>query len=158
MAGPGMLLARPNTVVHGGLIWDRSLWAAQLRLTAFRAIGRPTGMTQQNETQQQGVAAPGPQPPEQPASVTQPDSAHQPASATAPASPAPPPSLFGYEDLPDAYLAPPQPGQPSYGTPPHPGGRPFAARPGYGRPGPGQPGYGQPAPGQPGYGGPGYGR
>jgi len=45
MPGPGRLLARPNTVVHGGLIWDRerALRAAQVRLTAFRAIGRTTG-------------------------------------------------------------------------------------------------------------------
>jgi len=95
-------------------------------------------MTQQNETQQQGAVTPGPDP------------AQQPASATTSASPAPPPSLYGYEALPEAYLAPPQPGQPSYGTPPQPaGGRLFAGRPGYG-----EPAYGQPAPGQPGYGRP----
>jgi len=47
--------------------------------------------------------------------------------------------------VPQAYLAPPQPGQPRYGTPP--AGRSYPGRPGYG-----QPGYGQPAGGQPGYG------
>jgi uncharacterized RDD family membrane protein YckC len=53
--------------------------------------------------------------------------------------------------VPEAYLAPPQPGLPRYGTAPHPGGgRPFAGRPGYGEPGYGQqagqvPGYGRPA-------------
>jgi uncharacterized RDD family membrane protein YckC len=91
-------------------------------------------MTQQDETQQQGAAQPDPLP--------------QP--GTAPAEPAsPPPTLYGYESVPEAYLAPPQPGQPRYGTPPHLGGRPFPGQSGYG-----EPGYGQPAGGQPGYGRP----
>jgi uncharacterized RDD family membrane protein YckC len=74
-------------------------------------------MTQQNETEQQGAAEPGP------------------------------PARYGYESVPEAYLAPPQPGKPRYGTPSHPGGgRRVAGRPGYG-----EPGYGQPPGGQPGY-------
>jgi uncharacterized RDD family membrane protein YckC len=144
-------------------MWDRwrVLRAAQVRLTAFRAIGRTTGMTQQNETQQQGAAGPGQPEPEQlaparrdvagteqqPAPV-RPDTPPQPT----PARPAAAPSLYGYEALPEAYLAPPQPGQPRYGTP-HPGsGRPFAGRPGYGQPAGGQRGAGRPAAARPGTG------
>jgi uncharacterized RDD family membrane protein YckC len=67
------------------------------------------------------------------------------------------PSLYGYEALPEAYLAPPQPGQPRYGTPPHPVGGRFAGRPDYseprnGQPVTGQPGFGRPAPARPGLG------
>jgi uncharacterized RDD family membrane protein YckC len=133
---------------------ERVLRAAQVRLTAFRAIGRTTGMTQQNETQQHGAAAPGqPEPlaPARPelAGTEQLGTAGQPASAQVPAPAAALPSLYGYEALPEAYLAPPQPGQPRYGTPQSPvGGRPLAGRPGYGQPGYGQPGYGQPGYGQ----------
>jgi uncharacterized RDD family membrane protein YckC len=63
------------------------------------------------------------------------------------------PSRYGYEGVPDAYLAPPQPGQPRYGTPLNPGGgRPFPGRPGYGQPAGAQPGYGRPGPARPGTG------
>jgi uncharacterized RDD family membrane protein YckC len=71
----------------------------------------------------------------------------------------PSPYLDAGESVPQAYLAPPQPGQPNYGTPPayRPGLRPRGAgqqpyaQPGYGQPGNGQPGYGQrPRYGQPG--------
>jgi uncharacterized RDD family membrane protein YckC len=94
-------------------------------------------MTQQNETEQQPV------PPEQQAAA---------ASAT-PAKPAyPSPYLDGGEAMPQAYLAPPQPGQPRYGTAPGaPGGRPFGNQSRYGG---GQPRYGQPATAQPGPGRP----
>ena len=105
-------------------------------------------MTQQNETQQPGAAEPG-----QPAPL--------PAAAPASAAPTPgaPPALYGYESVPEAYLAPPQPGQPRYGAAPYPRvGRAFGGRPGYGEPGSGQPGRGQPGYGQPGGGQPGYGR
>lgn len=111
-------------------------------------------MTQQNETQQDAGAPGQSGMSPQPDSAPQPDSsAGQPDSSAAQESAAAPPSLYGYEALPEAYLAPPQPGQPSYGTLAHPGGRPFAGRPGYG-----QPGNGQPAGGQPGYGRPASGR
>jgi uncharacterized RDD family membrane protein YckC len=52
--------------------------------------------------------------------------------------------------VPEAYLAPPQAGQPSYGTAARPGsGRPFGGRPGYGQAGHGRPAGGQPGDGQP---------
>jgi len=118
-------------------------------------------MTQQNETQQQGATRPGQGEPEQLAPA-RPDLAgteQQPTPGRAGTPPqrasAPPataPTLYGYEALPEAYLAPPQPGQPRYGTP-HPGsGRPFAGRPGYGQPASGQRGVGRPAPARPGIG------
>ena len=145
-------------------------------------------MTQQNETEQQSAAEPGErdqltpgtqertgtkqqaaatgQPggspptgmPPQPAIAAPAPSAPAPA-APAPADPAVPPPLYGYESVPAAYLAPPQPGQPRYGTPRNRGsGRPFAGTPGYGEPGAGQraggqPGYGRPGPARPGAGG-----
>lgn len=70
-----------------------------------------------------------------------------------PASAPQPPTLYGYEALPEAYLAPPQQGEPRYGTLRHS----FGGRPGYGQPGPGQqapgqPRYGRPAPVRPGLG------
>ena len=67
-----------------------------------------------------------------------------------PASPSP--YLQAGEAIPEAYLAPAQPGQPRYGTAPplRPGQRPF--RPAR------QPGYGQPDHGEPDHGRPGYGR
>jgi len=148
-------------------MWDRwrVLRAAQVRLTALRAIGRTTGMTQQNETQQQGAAGPeqpeqlgpaGPDlaetaqqaPPAEPATPPQPGTGPQAASV----QPATAPSLYGYEALPEAYLAPPQPGQPRYGAPPNGSGRPLAGRPGYGRPTADQPGYGRSASVRPGIG------
>jgi uncharacterized RDD family membrane protein YckC len=77
-------------------------------------------MTQQNETEHAGG-------PEQPAAAPS-------VSPAAPPKPVyPSPYLDGGESLPQAYLAPPQPGQPRFGTPP--GGRPFGG---------GQPQYGQP--------------
>jgi uncharacterized RDD family membrane protein YckC len=71
----------------------------------------------------------------------------------------PSPYLSEGAAIPEAYPAPPQPGQPRYGQPggPVPPGQSFSPgqqgypRPGYGQPGNGQPGY-QPAYGQPGYG------
>jgi uncharacterized RDD family membrane protein YckC len=58
--------------------------------------------------------------------------------------------------VPQAYLAPPQPGQPSFGTPSSGSQRPYgSARQAFGPSGTGQPGYGQPGYGQPGYGQPG---
>jgi uncharacterized RDD family membrane protein YckC len=117
-----------------------------------------TGMTQQNETDQQpagperSAPAPGPFQPAPAPGASQPAPTAE-ASEPAPSGPAyPSPYLDGGEAVPHAYLAPPQPGQPRYGTPPGaPGGRPY----GYGQPGYGQPGYGQPGYGQPGYGQPG---
>jgi uncharacterized RDD family membrane protein YckC len=130
-------------------------------------------MTQQNETQQHGAAEPersapaGPEladsgeqgtagqagPLPQPATPPQPGTLPQPGTPT-PAEPgASPPARYGYESVPEAYLAPPQAGQPSYGAAPRPGGgRPFGGQPGYGQPASGQPGYGQPAGGRPAYG------
>lgn len=129
-------------------------------------------MTQQNETEQPSAAGPGrpehaPPSPElagtgQHATPGQ-AGTPPPPGGTPPSLPSPPvnqpaPSLYGYEGVPQAYLAPPQPGQPRYGTPPYPGGgRPAYGRPGYGQPGsrqPGgaQPGYGRPAPPRPAYG------
>ena len=125
-------------------------------------------MTQQNETQRQDAAVPAeparpPEPGEPglaPASPAGPGTGQQASQGQSDApsqlAPAPAPALYGYEAVPDAYLAPPQPGQPRYGTPP--GGRPFPGQPGYGQPGYGQPGYGQPAGGPRGFGQPAPGR
>lgn len=63
--------------------------------------------------------------------------------------------------MPEAYPAPPKPGQPKYataGSPYQAPAQPGYGQPGYGQPGGGQPGYGQPGYGQPGYGPPGYGQ
>jgi uncharacterized RDD family membrane protein YckC len=70
--------------------------------------------------------------------------------------PLPSPYLDAGGSVPQAYLAPPRPGQPRYGTPAsyRPGLRPFGA----GQQPPGQQVYGQPGYGQPRYGQPGYGR
>ncbi|MGO8957742.1 MAG: RDD family protein [Streptosporangiaceae bacterium] len=67
------------------------------------------------------------------------------------AEPGPPsPYLQAGEAIPEAYLAPPRPDQPRYGSAPplRPGQRPFrpAPQPGAGQPRYGQPGYGRPAP------------
>lgn len=110
-------------------------------------------MTQQNETEQQPAgpeqSAPAPgalQPAPQHASQPAPD-ASQPASPLEASRPGPSgpvypsPYLNGGEAVPQAYLAPPQPGQPRFGTPP--GGQ--SARP-YGA---SQPGFGQPPAGRP---------
>ena len=99
-------------------------------------------MTQQNETEQQpagpeqsapapGAFQPTPQQPSQPAPTLA-------ASQPAPSGPVyPSPYLDGGEAVPQAYLAPPQPGQPRFGTPQGgQGGGPYGAS---------QPGYGQPA-------------
>jgi len=63
----------------------------------------------------------------------------------------PSPYLQAAEGIPEAYLAPPQPGQPRYGTTPPSrlGQRPFrpGQQSGYGQPGPGT--YGQPGDGPP---------
>jgi uncharacterized RDD family membrane protein YckC len=77
-------------------------------------------MTQQNETEQASGS-------EQPAPAPS-------ASPSAPPEPVyPSPYLDGGEALPQAYLAPPQPGQPRFGTPR--GGRPFGGdQPQYGQP------------------------
>ncbi|MGH3305705.1 MAG: hypothetical protein ACRDOK_29385, partial [Streptosporangiaceae bacterium] len=79
-------------------------------------------MTQQNETEHHGAG------PEQPTGAPA-------ASPSAPAGPIyPSPYLDGGGAAPEAYLAPPQPGQPRFGTPRRaPGGRPFGgAQPRYG--------------------------
>jgi uncharacterized RDD family membrane protein YckC len=97
--------------------------------------------------------------------MTQRDETSQDAGTQQPLPPQPSPYLDTGEAVPQAYAAPPQPGQPSYGTPPEyrPGQRPFgSARQPYDHSGdgqaPGQPGYGQPGYGQPRYGQPRYGR
>jgi uncharacterized RDD family membrane protein YckC len=80
----------------------------------------------------------------------------QPADELAPLEQPPPlpsPYLEAGGSIPQAYLAPPRPGQPRYGTP-QPGQRSF----GPGQQPWGQSGYGQPGYGQPGYGQPGYAR
>ena len=68
----------------------------------------------------------------------------------------PSPYLQAGEAIPEAYLAPAQPGQPRYGSAPQfrPGQRAFRPC----QPGNGQPGNGQPGSGQQGYGQQGYGR
>jgi uncharacterized RDD family membrane protein YckC len=67
----------------------------------------------------------------------------QPTAAEPQASPTPvfpSPYLDGGAAVPEAYLAPPQPGEPPYGTPPYPrGGRVVGGRPGNGRAGYAQP-------------------
>jgi uncharacterized RDD family membrane protein YckC len=90
-------------------------------------------MTQQNETEREGTR------PEQPA----------PSATAGPVYPSP--YLDGGEAVPQAYLAPPQAGQPSFGTPrASQGGRPFGGgQPRYGQPRYGQPPAGRPAPGTP---------
>ena len=73
----------------------------------------------------------------------------------------PSPYLQAGEAVPEAYLAPPQPGQPRYGNAPQfrPGQRAFrpgqpgnVAQPGNPQPGSGQPGYGRPVNGRAGFG------
>lgn len=67
--------------------------------------------------------------------MTQQDETGQGAATQQPAAPSP--YLYGGESVPEAYLAPPQPGKPSYGTPPayRPGLRPGGSRqPSFGRP------------------------
>ncbi len=108
--------------------------------------------------------------------MTQQDETGQGAATQQPAAPSP--YLYGAESVPQAYPAPPQPGKPSYGTPPEDRagplqggsrqlryGQPRNRRPGYGgpeygepgseRPAYGRPGYGMRRPGRPGYGHPG---
>jgi uncharacterized RDD family membrane protein YckC len=104
-------------------------------------------MTQQNETEQQSAGpeqsapAPGAFPPAPPPPGSQPAPTPA-ASQPAPSGPAyPSPYLDGGEAVPQAYLAPPQPGQPRFGTPPGAQGpRPYSGS---------QPGYGQPAAARP---------
>ncbi|HYK29414.1 MAG TPA: RDD family protein, partial [Streptosporangiaceae bacterium] len=113
-------------------------------------------MTQQDETAGREHATPPPGFP-----VPRTGSVEE-RETTAPPSVAPMPSAYlpSAESVPEAYPAPPQPGQPRYGTPPADGrterqyGQPVPSQPGHG----GQPGYGQPGYGQPGYGRPGAGR
>jgi uncharacterized RDD family membrane protein YckC len=109
--------------------------------------------------------------------MTQQDEADQ--RSEQPEPPRPSPYLDAGQGVPEAYPAPPQAGQPRYGSPPTPGPgqRPTGwqsfrrpgypqqgyppqgyGQPGYGQPGYGQQGYGQPGHGQPGYGQPGYGQ
>jgi len=85
-------------------------------------------MMQQDESGQ-GIAADQPAPAHEPAPLQQPP-------------PLPSPYLDAGGSVPQAYLAPPRPGQPRYGTPAayRPGLRPFGA----GQQPPGQQGYGQP--------------
>src|SRR5258708_7482710 len=84
-------------------------------------------MTQQDESGQ-GT------PPDQPSATDEPALLRQP-------PPVPSPYLDAGGSVPQAYLAPPRPGQPRYGTPAayRPGLRPFGA----GQQAPGQQGYGQ---------------
>ena len=96
--------------------------------------------------------------------MTQRDETSQNAGTQQPLPPQPSPYLDTGEAVPEAYAAPPQPGQPSYGTAPEyrPGQRRFGSAPqssgqprddqSSGQPGYGQPGYGQPRYGQPRYG------
>jgi len=130
-------------------------------------------MTQQDEAGQR-TRTDGPAFNQDPASqpVAEPSAPSEPAMPSdqsppsrQPEPPRPSPYLVAGESVPQAYLAPPQPGQPSYGTPPGAGsGRQSFLRPaspqqgtqprGYGQPGFGQQnGYDQ----QNGYGRPGYG-
>ena len=94
--------------------------------------------------------------------MTQQDEADQ--RSEQPEPPRPSPYLDAGQAMPQAYPAPPQPGQPSYGSLPAtaPGQRPSGwqsfQRPVYPPQGSGQPGYGQPGYGQQGYGQQGYGR
>jgi uncharacterized RDD family membrane protein YckC len=103
--------------------------------------------------------------------MTQQDEADQRSEQAEP--PRPSPYLDAGQAVPQAYLAPPQPGQPRYGSPPtagageRPTGWQSFRRPGYPQQGyppqgygqqPGNGQYGQPGYGQPGYGRPGYGR
>lgn len=107
-------------------------------------------MTQQDETGQ-GTASDRPAPPDQapPPREQPPPPPEQPASL-------PSPYLDAGGSVPQAYLAPPQPGQPSYGSPAAYRHLPRSA--GSGRPQSGQPGVGQPGVGQSGYGRPGNAR
>ncbi len=83
--------------------------------------------------------------------MTQQDETSQGAATDEPAPSRPSPYLDAGGSVPQAYLAPPQPDQPSYGTPP-------AYRPGPRSRGSAQQPYSQPGQGQqPGYGRPGYG-
>jgi uncharacterized RDD family membrane protein YckC len=84
--------------------------------------------------------------------MTQQDETDQSVATDPSVPPRPSPYLDASESAPQAYLAPPQPGQPRYGMPPTSGPRlrtdgsgsqPYAG-PGFGR----QPGYGQPPHGQ----------
>jgi uncharacterized RDD family membrane protein YckC len=72
--------------------------------------------------------------------MTQQDETGQGAATQQPAAPSP--YLYGGDSVPEAYLAPPQPGKPSYGTPP-------AYRPGLRAGGSRQPPFGRPASVQP---------
>jgi uncharacterized RDD family membrane protein YckC len=99
-------------------------------------------MTQQNETEQQpagpeqSAPAPGAFPPAPAPGASQPAPAPE-VSAAAPSGPVyPSPYLDGGEAVPHAYLAPPQAGQPRFGTPPGgQGARPYGgSQPGYGQP------------------------
>ncbi len=116
-------------------------------------------MTQQDGTGQ-GPGVPGacgprasaPEPGSAAAAVAEPAEAARPAEREEPVRPSP--YLPAGEAVPEAYLAPPQPGQPRYGDPP-------LFRPGYQRQyptGDGQPGSGQPGSGRPGSGHPGSGQ
>lgn len=110
-------------------------------------------MTQHGDTTGQEHGAPPPD-------LGGPMPAGQSQSAEDPA-PAPSPYLQAGEAVPQAYLAPPQPGKPGYGTPPPtgPGQRRFQpGQPGYGQPGYSQPGDGQAGRRQPGGGRPGFGQ
>jgi uncharacterized RDD family membrane protein YckC len=87
--------------------------------------------------------------------MTQQDEADQ--RSEQPGPPRPSPYLDTGQAVPQAYLAPPQPDQPRYGSPPvtGPGQRPTGwqsfRRPGYPQQGHPQHGYGQPGYGEPGY-------
>jgi uncharacterized RDD family membrane protein YckC len=118
--------------------------------------GQPAGGSAAGPVPAAGPAqAAGPVPAASTASAAD---AVQPAAAPQPVWPSP--YLSEGAAIPEAYPAPPQPGQPRYGEPggsvpagaPLRPGQPGRPPPGYGEPGNGQAGY------QPGYGQPGYGQ
>lgn len=103
-------------------------------------------MTQQDETGRGTTTG-------QPATADKPTTQEQ---RTPQEQPPPSPYLDAGGSIPQAYLAPPRPGQPRYGTPTgyRPGQRSFGPR----QQPSGQPGYGHPGDGNQGYGNQGYGR
>lgn len=106
-------------------------------------------MTQHNDTEEQpaGPAQSAPEPGSfQPAPQQSEPAPTLAASQPAPAYPSP--YLDGGAAVPQAYLAPPQPGQPRYGSPQGPpGGRPYAgSQPRYGQSPAGRPAPGRSAP------------
>ncbi|HXZ63095.1 MAG TPA: RDD family protein [Streptosporangiaceae bacterium] len=109
-------------------------------------------MTQQNETEHEtaGPARPATASSPAPLASPPPPPAPSPAQAAQPAQPGPTPVFpspyLDGEAMPQAYLAPPQPGQPRYGSAPAQSGRPFGGGPPqYGQPGSARPAGGRAA-------------